>query len=122
MKQQNRWRTLLKVLMTACLVVTTSQAKVYETQSPNGKLCLSVDDSDGKLQVSLRHGDEVLLKPSTIALELSDGKVWGRNARLLRQQRKSQRETVKALFYGKEKVENNYNELTLTFREGFSLQ
>lgn len=67
----------MKVLMTACLVVTTSQAKVYETQSPNGKLCLSVDDSNGKLQVSLRHGDEVLLKPSTIALELSDGKVWG---------------------------------------------
>lgn len=122
MKKQRRWGTILKALMAACFIITTSQAKVYETQSPNGKLHLSVDDSDGTLQLLLRHGDEVLLKPSTIAIELDGGKVWGRNARLLRQQRKSQRETVKALFYGKEKVENNYNELTLTFREGFSLQ
>ncbi len=118
---------LAKQLIKFCLAVTVflistayTKANVYNVTSPDGKLTASVETEKGKLRFSLQLEGKMLLSPSDLSLKLADGIIWGTAAKPAKTIRKSHAGNIDALFYTKDKVADNYKELVLKFKEGFS--
>lgn len=53
---------------------------------------------------------------------LSDGEVWGDNAKLSKSNKRSVNETILSPFYKKDKIQDTYNELKLTFKKQWGLE
>lgn len=91
----------------------------YGLTSPDGHITVNVSvGSDIKYSIS-RDG-KVLIAPSAISMNLSDGIVFGENDRLGKVNRSSYDETCPATAYKKAEVRDNYNQIRLQFNE-FSL-
>ena len=91
----------------------------YGLNSPDGHITVNVSvGSDIKYSIS-RDG-KVLIAPSVISMNLSDGIVFGVNDRLRKVNRSSYDETCSATAYKKAEVRDNYNQIRLHFNE-FSL-
>ena len=91
----------------------------YGLNSPDGHITVNVSvGSDIKYSIS-RDG-KVLIAPSAISMNLSDGIVFGENDRLRKVNRSSYDETCTATAYKKAEVRDNYNQIRLQFNE-FSL-
>jgi alpha-glucosidase len=59
-----------------------AQAKTYGLTSPNGSLSLKVDVGK-KILWSARKGDQVMIEPSAISLQIADGPVLGNDSRVV---------------------------------------
>jgi alpha-glucosidase len=92
----------------------------YRLESPNGKLVAEIA-VDREITYSVALGGEQLLEPSSIAVELDRGKWFGKDSKLKSVKRTSADNYIDAHFYKKNKIHDCYNELQLTFRDGFSL-
>lgn len=88
-------------------------------QSPDGRLSISVSTGDG-IFYTMSHDGTVLIENSPISMTLSDGTVYGGEARLQKAVKTSVDRTIDAAVYKKAAVEDKYNELTLKFKT-FSL-
>lgn len=88
-------------------------------QSPDGRLSISVSTGDG-IFYTMSHDGTVLIENSPISMTLSDGTVYGGEARLQKAVKISVDRTIDAAVYKKASVEDKYNELTLKFKT-FSL-
>lgn len=88
-------------------------------QSPDGRLSISVSTGDG-IFYTMSHDGTVLIENSPISMTLSDGTVYGGEARLQKAVKTSVDRTIDAAVYKKSAVEDKYNELTLKFKT-FSL-
>ncbi len=116
-----KFKNLLTVAMLAAAFSTPSLANdgTVQVTSPDGRLTATVvPGSDIRYMVS-RDGRQ-LIAPSVISMKLSDGIVFGQNDRLRKVTRTSVDETLPAVIYKKAEVRDNYNQITLTFKE-FSL-
>ena len=92
------------------------QARDYTVQSPDGSICVTVSaGADLSWQISL--DGERILCPSQIALTLSDGTVYGRNAKIRKVKRKSVSQVLDAPFFKRSKVTDSYNEMLLVCRD-----
>lgn len=96
--------------------------KTYNLESPQKKINITITADDDFLKYSVTHGNTVIIKDSPISMELSDGKVLGAAPLVRSFKNESINESIKADFYKKELVENNYNELTLNFKGYYSIQ
>lgn len=54
-------------------------------------------------------------------MSISNGDVWGKDAKVKRVKRRSVDEDIFPPVYRKDKIENEYNEMTISFRDGYSL-
>ena len=112
----------MKRILTACLLLSAVQlgAKEYGLVSPDGSLSVRVDVGE-KVVWSLSAGEVSLLAPSEIALTLSDGRQLGVNSRVKKTIKSACDEQVPAAYFKRSVVHDNYNQLKLNFKEGFSL-
>lgn len=94
--------------------------KKYQLRSPDGKLAATVS-LDGKVSYSVSHEGDIVLNPSDIFMELDNGMVWGKGSRLRNAKTATVNREIDARFYKRNKITDHYNELTLNFRENFSL-
>ena len=94
-------------------------AKEYVITSPDGKLKASVN-VEQTITYSLNHGGDVLIVDSPVSMTLSDGVVYGASDKVAKVSRKSVDQMLKTEVYKKDQVRDNYNEMTLKFKE-FSL-
>ena len=94
-------------------------AKEYVITSPDGKLKASVN-VEQTITYSLNHGGDVLIVDSPVSMTLSDGVVYGASDKVTKVSRKSVDQMLKTEVYKKDQVRDNYNEMTLKFKE-FSL-
>ncbi len=101
----------------AIFMVLTSYAasKSYELFSPDKSIKTHIV-IDGSITYSITKHDQLLLAPSEIAMTLSDGLVYDGSAGLQRTRTVTVNNTLDALFYKKAKVQENYNQLILSFR------
>ncbi len=115
-------RTIAKVfLMFALLYSLGVNAKEYTLQSPDKKTTIIVNITD-KITWSLRHGDELLVQPSTIALLLNHKIQPGVNPVLIKNQITSTNNIITADVPVKSKsIINHFNELKLDFKGGYTL-
>ena len=106
---------LLFFIMTVCMAM----AKSYLVTSPNGRLKAQVEV--GKtLSYQLTWDDQLLVSPSTLSLKTEAGH-WGVNSRLAQAKKSSHKGSFQAFAYKKAVVTDNYNQLLLRFKDGFSV-
>ena len=106
---------LLFFIMTVCMAM----AKSYLVTSPNGRLKAQVEV--GKtLFYQLTWDDQLLVSPSTLSLKTEAGH-WGVNSRLAQAKKSSHQGSFQAFAYKKAVVTDNYNQLLLRFKDGFSV-
>lgn len=106
---------LLFFIMTVCMAM----AKSYLVTSPNGRLKAQVEV--GKtLSYQLTWDDQLLVSPSTLSLKTEAGH-WGVNSRLAQAKKSGHQGSFQAFAYKKSVVTDNYNQLLLRFKDGFSV-
>ncbi len=112
-----------RLLAVICLLVVANvtMAKEYELSSPNGRISLKVNvDENCTYSVSL--GDQQIIIASPIALELDNGEVWGKDARVRKAKVTSHSQELTPVVQRKyAKIQDDYNQLTLSFK-GYSLE
>lgn len=105
------------ILMTAVLLTSLSlSAKTYELASPNGSLKAEISIADGKISYTVLKDGELILSPSQLAMQLSDGTAYDGTVKFLKAESSSEDRILDALFYKKSQVKENYNQLKLKFK------
>jgi len=118
---------IFRILFTSMFIFVLSanaqknKAKNYQLQSPDKKIKISVAITD-KITWAINQENETLLQPSLIALHLNNKIKPGIDPVLIKQQVKSYNELIVATIPVKSKeIINQYNELKLDFKGGYSI-
>jgi alpha-glucosidase len=92
-------------------------AKEYSVKSPSGKIVIKVSVGTAINYSVLLNGTEIIA-PSTISLKISDSTVWGENAKVKKAKTiLVSEDIIPAVKRKYAKIENDYNQLTLSFKE-----
>ena len=115
-------KSLILCLLTILSFNIVNSQNIYNLESPQKNINIKITVDKDFLKYSVTHDNTVIINDSPISMELSDGKVLGANPIVRSSKTESVNEKIKADFYKKEYVENNYNELTLNFKGYYSVQ
>ena len=107
-------KILTLLLAVACCGIAS--AKVYEVNSPDGSISVKVNVAD-RTAYSVFVDGKPVLKDCHVSMALEDGKSFGIGGKVRKTSLVSRKETLDAAVYKKAKVDNTYNELTLSFKE-----
>ena len=109
--------SLILTMLLAVSAFAASSPKTYKVSSPDKQLSISVTVDNGLFYTVERAGVQ-LVAPSKISMTLSGGIVYGDASDKVRKvQKTSRNEVVDAILYKKDKVVDNYNQITLVFKE-----
>jgi alpha-glucosidase len=97
-----------------------SSQKNYQLKSPDGKLMVNIT-VDKSITYSLSHEGEQLIETSPISMLLDNGKSFGIDSKVKNIKTTTVDQVIKAYFYKRNEIKDNYNELTVNFKEDFSL-
>lgn len=116
-------RTLVSFVAAVAVTFIASAAPVknYQVVSPDGSLQTSITIENGLISYSVMKNSDVLLSPSEISMQISDGTAYDGNARLLKVKKASVNQTLQPVVYKKSHVKEVYNALELSFKT-FSLE
>ncbi len=114
-----------KILLLLCIISPLSAllaqtGKTYQVKSPDGKISISIA-AGATVSWSVKHGDTEVIIPSQISVTLDNGEVLGKNAAVKKSMEASANETIATPIYKKSTVQDNYNQLTLTFKGDYGL-
>lgn len=114
-------RILLSLFLSVASIAANAQtAKIFHVKSPDGKIDLTI--SAGKtIDWSVNHEDTQVILPSSISLTLSDGTALGTDVSVKSEKPLSVNREINTPIYKKDKVTDNYNQLTLTFKGEYGL-
>jgi alpha-glucosidase len=96
--------------------------KSYDVKSPDSKIGVKIDIGKEKVTYSVNHENTVVLSSSPISMTLSTGEVLGGNPTLKKVASVSYSGVIATPIYKRKEIVDQYNEMTLTFQNGFSLQ
>ncbi|HZL47170.1 MAG TPA: glycoside hydrolase family 97 protein [Opitutaceae bacterium] len=102
------------------LTAAWGQAGQYQLKSPSGALAVQIDVG-AKLTWSARKGDQPVIEPSAISLQLADGTVLGANAKVVTDKVERIDAQIKAINYVRSLVADRCNQITLTFENDFGV-
>ena len=108
-------KRILSVLA-AVLVAVAVQAKDYKVMSPDGRVCIDIQNN-AELSWSVSMDGQPLLSPAEISLTLENGTVFGKNMKVRKAIRKSVSQTLPAQNFKRSFVKDCYNELCLQAKE-----
>ena len=97
-----------------------AQSKQYKLTSPDGAISVRVEVGK-KLTWSTLKGDQVVIAPSTISLQLGDGTVVGDNAKVTGDKVEKIDRQFNAINYVRAVVHDTCNQLTLNFSNDFGI-
>ncbi|HEY2583179.1 MAG TPA: glycoside hydrolase family 97 protein [Mucilaginibacter sp.] len=114
-----------KILLLLCLVfpifqLSAQSLKIYQVKSPDGKISITINPG-AVINWSVKHGDAEVIMPSAISMTLDNGEVLGKNAVVKKTSATAINEVINTPVYKKDKVQNNCNQLTLTFKGDYGL-
>lgn len=113
-------RQLFPVLLAIAPLSVYAQ-KVYELKDASGKVQVNVTVSDKDVAYSVLHEGDVMVDQSPISMTLTDGTIFGKNPKVAKVIRKSVNETIYPPIYKKKSIKDEFNEMTLDFKGGYSL-
>lgn len=93
----------------------------FVLNSPNRKIKVNVVVND-KVSWTVSHEKDVVLASSAMSLTIGENEVLGKNAVVLNSKRETVDTSFDAPFYKKKSVKNKYNQLTLNFKNDFSIE
>ena len=99
---------------------TLSAQNNFTLSSPDGRLRVEVA-VDGTVEYSVLHGDDVMIAPSAISMTTAGVPSFGVDARLAGSSTRSVDDTFDAPVYKRARVRDNFNELTLRFRNNYNI-
>ncbi len=113
-----RLKNIITCVAAMFLAATAVIAKdrTYSLASPDGHISATVTVGED-IRYSVFRDGQVLIAPSTISMNLSDGMVFGQNDKVRKAVRTSFDETFPTVAYKKAAVRDNYNQITLIFTE-----
>ena len=89
--------------------------------SPNGKIEIKILVTD-KIAWSISHEKDLILAPSEMSMTLDENVVLGKNPAILNSKKESIDASFESPFYKKKSIQNKYNQLTLNFKNDFSIE
>lgn len=90
--------------------------KKYVLESPDGNIRVEVN-AGSKIEYSVSRQGVELITPSEISMTLDNGSVLGENGKLKKAVKRSVDEKVPTLVYKKAEVRDNFNELSLQYKD-----
>ena len=109
----------LVALLLPCL--NSVSAKQYQVESPSGKITANID-CGYEMTYSVSYDGKEILSESPISISLSDGTVWGKNAKVSKAMRESVENIVENPFGQSSHIIDSYNGLTLRMKGGWSVE
>src|SRR5574344_754442 len=109
---------LTLALLAVCVFVFAQ--KEYQLKSPDGKLNITVSVGRTIFYTLSFNGNE-MISPSAISMHLDGNQAFGVNSKLKSAKISSHSGFIAAFAYKKDKVSDNYNELSLQFKNNFDL-
>ncbi|MFI5136970.1 MAG: glycoside hydrolase family 97 protein [Sphingobacteriales bacterium] len=114
-----------KILLLLCVIsplsiVFAQTVKTYQVKSPDGKISIDIN-AGSAINWSVKHGQNNIIMPSEISITLDNGEVLGKNPSMKKAKTSSANEIINTPIYKKDAVQNNYNQLTLTFKGDYGL-
>ena len=94
--------------------------KSYTLSSPDKKITMTINAGD-RLSYSVMHESTVVLAESDIAMTLDNGKVLGVPASVTSARNQSVDQRIKAYFYKRNDIKEQYNELILSFKGNYKV-
>ncbi len=107
---------LFLIFFGACI-----HAQGQTVSSPDNNITLTVH-AGNEVRYDVAYKGGPLMTGNTLALSLADGKVLGRNNKLASKKSRSVQQTVTPLYGMAAAYPDHYNELTLRFRNNFSVE
>ena len=104
------------LLLTFSALTINAADKQYELPSPNDRICIKVHVSD-EITFSLYHDGDILIVDSPISMTLSDGTIFTSGKERPKIKKTSVQEIIRPVIYRKEKVNDHYNQLVLSFKK-----
>lgn len=109
------------VLSAAIWIPTTNYAqKTWTLEDTSGKIKMEVKVSD-RIEYRVIHENDVLVDYSPISMNLTDEQDFGIQPRLKNTKRRSVNEVIRPYVYKQKTISDQYNELTLNFKNGYSV-
>lgn len=113
-------KRFLPVIMAIAPLAVCAQ-KVYELKDVSGKMQVNVSVTDKNVAYSVLHEGDVMIDESPVSMKLTDGTAFGLNPKVKKVSRRTVNETIYPPVYKKKSIENQFNELTIDFKGGYSL-
>ncbi len=111
---------LLLTLAAISMAFFAFSQKQITLLSPDGELKTEI--SAGKItEYAVSHKGQTMLEKSPLSMKLTDGRLLGVNAKVKKISKRTVNETINAVIYKKNKIEDNYNELTVFFSGDYSI-
>nr|WP_165043316.1 glycoside hydrolase family 97 protein [Dysgonomonas sp. ZJ709] len=102
------------------LGMTVNAQKNVSLSSPDGKLKTNIEVGDA-IKYSITHNGDKIIEPSAISMTLVGGKSFGIKSKLSKVNNNSNKGVIPSPLYKKSQVTDNYNEVTLVFKDNFKL-
>lgn len=113
------------VLVLSCFLLLNlsfSQKKQdFVLNSPNGKIDVRIAVND-KISWTISHEKDLILAPSDMSMTLDENIVLGKNSVVVNSKKESSDSSFETPLYKKKTVQNKYNQLTINFRNDFSIE
>jgi alpha-glucosidase len=110
---------LLCITLPLCNLLA-QKGKTYAVKSPDGKITITIT-AGPVVSWSVKEEDADIITPSTISITLADGTVLGKNAIVKKTLAVAQSGVFFTPVYKKAEVQDNFNQLTLTFKGDYGL-
>lgn len=108
-------RILFPVAAILCSLAIS--AKDYKVSSPDQSITATVSSAEGSLSWTVSKNGSVVLSPSDMSVTLADGAVWTGSKKAPKAITGNIRTTQSSLVYKKQVVSDEYNYLTLRFKD-----
>ncbi len=112
-------KRFLTFLLLAALTAAGADAKIYTLSSPDRKTEVTVD-AGRQIVWSVTHQGREVLAPSVVSMTV-DGKVIGWDAKVKSAKTEKVKQTVPSPLWRQASLDECYNQLTLTFADGWGL-
>ena len=113
--------TLILTLSILCLCVS-ARTQTLSLSSPDGKVSTEISAGDSQLSYSVAYDGNVLMSPSAIGLELADGTIVGKNAKISSIKRKSIYNVIASPFYNSDSITDKYNQVSFSLGRGWTVE
>lgn len=108
------------ILLFPNLGISAYAQKQFKVVSPDGKITADISVGD-VIEYSVSHNGDLMLAKSPISIMLADGSSYGKNSKFSRSSTRTVNQTIDAPIYKRKTIIDNFNELTLQFKDGFDL-
>ncbi|MCD9574318.1 glycoside hydrolase family 97 protein [Flavobacterium soyae] len=113
------------VLVLSCFLLLnlsfSQKKRDFILNSPNGKIDIRIAVND-KISWTISHEKDLILAPSDMSMTLDENIVLGKNSVVVNSKKESSDSSFETPLYKKKTVKNKYNQLTINFRNDFSIE